>query len=304
MNSSSSSSRRSKYFFPVERCLPILTFNHSRHALIFPWGQHPKAGAPGRELYIVPLLKDQPIPEYIELLDNHHLPAERTEDILLGVFVLNKGKLAAAATPPIPGPVPVPARALPFNTSSTPPAPPGAPSYPTNPVTNLGAPPVPAAPVKIDQATLAAEVATLTPEQISFMLRHLSQSAPQLAAAQGPTPAVGFPPAAAPHAATPPYNQQYPGFQQSPPPAGPGGPFPYASPDRPTGDYDGAHKQFGREERGRRGRGRPRGPGRGRGGRHSIDDGSHGPAADSGWRGRGRGGQPPGGPQYNRGGRF
>ena len=270
--------------------------SYSRHALIFPWGQHPKPGAPGRELYIVPVLKDQPVPEFIELLDDHHLPKERTENVLVGIFVLNKGKLAATGTPPVPNPAPKT-----FNIPATTPVPPNAVPYPPNPSARANAPVAPPGPGTFDQSALAAEVASLTPEQISLMLRHLQQTAPQLAAIAGQAAATGtagYPPTMPSNPnPIPPYNQQHP-YPQPPPGPGPGGPYPYASsPERPNGDFDRPSKQVGRDERGRRGRGRPKG-GRGRGGRDSSFDDAL--PADSGWRGRGRGG----GPQFNRTGRY
>ncbi|KAJ7504346.1 hypothetical protein B0H11DRAFT_1905589 [Mycena galericulata] len=65
-----------------------------RHGLVFPWGTRPKDFHPGKELYIIPLLSSDALPDYMELLDNLHLPKTRTTNYLIGIWVLNKGKLA------------------------------------------------------------------------------------------------------------------------------------------------------------------------------------------------------------------
>ena len=49
----------------------------SRHGLVFPWGNRPKEHHPGRELYIIPLLSSDPVPDYMELLDDLRLPKIR-----------------------------------------------------------------------------------------------------------------------------------------------------------------------------------------------------------------------------------
>jgi hypothetical protein len=72
----------------------INLLSYSRHGLIFPWGSRPKEHHPGRELYIIPLPATQPLPDYIELLDNLKLPPVRKADYLVGIWILNKGKLA------------------------------------------------------------------------------------------------------------------------------------------------------------------------------------------------------------------
>ncbi|KAI5118689.1 hypothetical protein M0805_003625 [Coniferiporia weirii] len=279
-----------------------------RNALVFPWGNTPQPQAPGRELYIIPLLKDSPIPEYIELLDELLLPAERPTNLLLGLFVLNKGKLVASTPPPLPEAstsvaqllASMPAAPLQNILSNLPVFPPPIPAQP------MPAPSAP--PVKIDQAALAAEVASLTPEQISLMLRHLSQSAPLAATVgvpvpqtmpppPGPSSAYSMPPAMSVIPSMPPFPPQFqppypqhiqppshsplqhhsPQHMQSPPQ-----PF---SPSHPPGpgygdyDYDDRNYQgqpYGRDERGRRG-GRGRGNerarrgGRGRGKSYNGD---------------------------------
>src|SRR5713226_1119517 len=84
--------------FPITRYL-IVNVN-SRHGLIFPWGQ--KGREWGRELYAIPLLSSHTLPEYIELLDDLHLPKTRSADCLIGIWVLNRGRLNTLPPPPPP----------------------------------------------------------------------------------------------------------------------------------------------------------------------------------------------------------
>ncbi|EJD07690.1 uncharacterized protein FOMMEDRAFT_101080 [Fomitiporia mediterranea MF3/22] len=293
-----------------------------RHALVFPWGTQPKPQAPGRELYIIPLLKDQPLPEFIELLDDHCLPKERTSNALLGAFVLNKGKLVAATPPPasVP-PVPAPG-SVPTPFPSIPNIPFQMPNIPIPPTVPASHSPNPhAQPVNIDQAALAAEVASLTQEQISLMIRHLSQSVPLAAsmgiAGQNPVgtsvpgvtsvPAPPVLPSTYPIPGMPPFPPTFPpAHQQSPqPPSGQHSPPRQYSPPHPPGQYgdyhsderEDRHRDFGRDgHSGRGGRGwsgdRGRRGGRGRGKRHYDDKNGRTPPADRGWGGRGRGGGP------------
>lgn len=254
---------------------------------------------------------------------------------MLGVFVLNKGRLTASTPPPPPA---VPSGLAPFN-SAAPPLPviPGVPShnaFPTMPPTlPSSVPPVPSAPpLKIDQAALAAEVASLTPEQISLMLRHLSRSAPLAATTTTSVPPAISPPSVVPgppgpsHAfsaspvpAMPPFPPQfqapYPPHMHSPPQQ--------MSPPHPPApgygeyDYDDRNHQgqpYNREERGRRGgrgrgseRGRRGGRGRGRAFNGERDARPREPdhrSGDQGWSGRGRGGGLPGSPPQERRSRF
>ncbi|EAU90469.1 hypothetical protein CC1G_00853 [Coprinopsis cinerea okayama7 len=193
-----------------------------RHGLIFPWGQRPKEHHPGKELYIIPLKASEPIPEYMELLDNLKIPKERKRNYLIGIWVLNKGKLAP---PPPPPPVAAPVSmtlsvahqptpptvpAAPVNVTATPPhiPPIASPAIPLGSSTPLGVPPTPVNPILpingplppgVDPVALAAEVASLTPEQLQ-LLRSLAGSAipvpsqpPQQAPAAVPVPPA-FPP--------------------------------------------------------------------------------------------------------------
>src|SRR6266404_5113600 len=80
----------------------------SRHGLIFPWGSRGREW--GRELYVIPLLSSHALPEYIELLDNLYLPKTRSADCLVGIWVLNHGRLNTLPPPP---PLPAPPQPAP-----------------------------------------------------------------------------------------------------------------------------------------------------------------------------------------------
>ncbi|OJT02887.1 hypothetical protein TRAPUB_6557 [Trametes pubescens] len=207
----------------------------SRHGLIFPWGHNPKSSAPGRELYIVPLLSSDPIPEYMELLDQLQFPPTRNVDYLVGIWVLNKGKLAPpptapapvaapahAATPPpasAPMPVPVPQpQAAPnldlaqlHQLGLLQPPPPSQPPPPPPP--SQSAPPIPppshpAPYTSPPPSNLAAEVAQLTPEQIQLMLQTLAKTAPVPVPHQPHSEPYGIPLPV--HAMTPAHGQPQP----------------------------------------------------------------------------------------------
>ncbi|KAL5492519.1 BYE1 [Sanghuangporus weigelae] len=274
-----------------------------RHALVFPWGTQPKPQAPGRELYLIPLLKDQPIPEFMELMDDHRLPKERSANVLLGAFVLNKGKLLA--TTPLPGTA---------GPASTPTPFPRIPSVPPGPVPTSQPSVDPSTQAKIDQVALAAEVASLTPEQVSLMLRHLSQSqsVPLTAPVSVPTyaPATGSTPPLAPSYSPPgmlPFPPQFPpaSQQQALPPPGHYSPSGQYSPPRSQGqfgehyfdDRDDRSRDFSRDGYGGRGAGwrgseRGRRGKRGRGKPFHDDRGLRPASADKGWGDRSQGGPP------------
>ena len=298
-----------------------------RHGLVFPWGNRPKDWAPGRELYIVPLLSIEPIPEYMELLDDLRLPKQRTSNYLIGVWVLNKGKLApppASAAPAPPPPVQgaptvqLPQALLDLLPSLT---------QQTQTAPQSAAPPP--AQLPENNTALAAEVAQLTPEQIQLMLRTLSSTA---LAPQPPVPSAS-PPIVPPTIPTIPAIPGMP-MHQSPPPLPPqqgiplqpwlnqpaGYPPPYQPPPAnmypgqgppPPHPYPGdMHQEYYERDRpGPRGRydgpgdrGHRGGRGRNRGRSHNRDH-SHDRPRDSGWksRGRGRGGGGPSGPPRGRG---
>ncbi|KAI0924713.1 hypothetical protein AcW1_006750 [Taiwanofungus camphoratus] len=261
-----------------------------RHGLVFPWGNRPKEHAPGREFYIIPLLSTDAIPDYMELLDDLRLPKLRNSNYLIGIWVLTRGKLAPPPAPPAPPPQPtMPA----FNLSLLPQL--------SNSVPNLFTQSSSAAPLSppanVSTATLAKEVAALTPEQIQQMLRQLSATAivslPQ--PTQQPPPQSSMPvPAQSSMPAIPlqPWLNPTPSFPSafSPPasfpsaaqPLPPPRPFPDASYSRYEQDRPNPPPYDGGGERGRRGRVGGRGRGR-----------SHDRHRDAGWprsRGRGRGG--------------
>ncbi|KAI0350712.1 hypothetical protein OH77DRAFT_1412629 [Trametes cingulata] len=192
-----------------------------RHGLIFPWGHNPKSSSPGRELYVVPLLSSDPIPEYMELLDQLQLPQSRSVDYLVGIWVLTKGKLApppASAAPPVPITAPAAAPVSAPAPLAAAPTPTGMPNIDFAQLQQLGLvqPPQPAQPppsqpfaiatpptapqptttAPTSNPSLAADVAQLTPEQIQLMLQTLaktSQAAPGHIPAGPPPQPYGIP---------------------------------------------------------------------------------------------------------------
>ncbi|PIL25119.1 transcription factor [Ganoderma sinense ZZ0214-1] len=290
-----------------------------RHGLIFPWGHNPKSSAPGRELYVVPLLSTDPIPEYMELLDQLQLPTERIADYLVGVWVLTKGKLS-------PPPQPAPVHVSTPQPSVTPPSLPNtdfshlqhANVLPQGPQLTQSQVPLQAqltaggsmSPLSASLSNSTPDFSSLTPEQITLMLQTLSRTSSQSPPTSMPIPGLSSSqqPIALPTAAAQAWNSQVPGpyppppaypqVQQPPPYPGNGSP----TSQRPPGAYGNDrfndqrpyqnHPNNGFEYRGRGGRGRGAGD-RGRG-------------RDQGWQkagfgSRGRGGAPPTGPR-NRGG--
>lgn len=198
---------------------------------------------------MIPLRQSEPLPEFVELLDELKLPKIRDRDCLLGVWILNKGKLAVlpgASQPP-----PVPTVSLPTQPQLQPqlqPQPQPQPSHtpPLNlsilnnlpPISTLNAarpgsgPPVPALPIARD--ALAAEVASLTPEQLQEVLRTLASTQlppmpqpgpppvlPQMHNIHGPpmhhvpTPPIGVP--TPPMGNTPPMMSTPQSWMQAPP---------------------------------------------------------------------------------------
>ena len=244
---------------------------------------------------MIPLLKSEPLPEYMELLDELNLPKIRTSNYIVGIWILNKGKLAPLPAPPVlqaPQP-PLP----PFATTST-----NAPTYPTP----LGrSPPVPPSLSGLPiPPAVVAEVASLTPEQIQNVIQTLA-STTRLPFSQAQP--WGNPPAAFPN--FPPQNPVGP--YQSPPhgmnsPHSLGSPHsqpvatsPYERQDYSRefrgSPYDG--EPGGRGEQGWRGNNRGRG-GRGRGARGDGFDSSVRRPVDSGWPRRPRNEGPAGGPSW------
>ncbi|KAI0343074.1 hypothetical protein BDW22DRAFT_1229084 [Trametopsis cervina] len=263
----------------------------NRHGLIFPWGNRPKEHHPGRELYVVPLRASEPLPEFLELLDEMKLPRNRHTDLMIGIWVLNKGKLAPPPMPIVPSAPPPSAIAAPIpppSTSTPPTLPPSIlpPALAALPASLI--PPMGQLPPNVSAEALAAEVASLTPEQIQLMLHTLAANSGQ------PVPPMGLPPPAAPL----PVGQPQPWMPVAPPPYPAYGPppVPSASPyrpppppdrfdhDRPPYPYQSDH-HYESYDRGDRGGDRGH---RGRGSNWNRDRGSDRPR-DTGWRGRGRG---------------
>lgn len=64
----------------------------SDYAVVFPWGNPPRAGAPGKKLYLRALKHTEVVPEYMGQLGGGTIPENRTHPILLGIFVLHHGQ--------------------------------------------------------------------------------------------------------------------------------------------------------------------------------------------------------------------
>ncbi|KZS94341.1 hypothetical protein SISNIDRAFT_484570 [Sistotremastrum niveocremeum HHB9708] len=295
----------------------------NRHGLIFPWGKHPRSDAPGRELYIVPLEPSNTLPEYIDLLDELQLPQVRTEKILVGVWILHKGKLVKPATPP-----PPPAASQPTPPPSLQPsqllAALGIPLLPrpSVPMVSATPPTIPTIPSALNLGALSKDVVGMSPAQLELVARALNhaqsphQPPPPMPLSMGLNPAAmppvlpNFPPNLPFYGHTPTLPQPL-GTSGPPPPLGfsappmhavPGSYSPRAPPHHSSSsphrdDYGQDWNQRGgyRDDRPRDGPpggrriyegGRERGGPSRRGGRDT--DGAPRPR-DSGWGNRGRG---------------
>ncbi|TFY75394.1 hypothetical protein EWM64_g8619 [Hericium alpestre] len=215
-----------------------------RHGLIFPWGNRGREW--GRELYVIPLLSTYPLPDYIELLDDLRLPKERKENCLVGMWVLTRGKLSpppqhapqhqappvvpglsqdggAQQAPPLPFNMPDIAglsRSLMSGLGGPPPASSGPPAI------SPASLPLPSSIAQNISPALAAEVASLTPEQVQIMLQTLRSSlGPNISIPS--TPAHPGPSSASPY--RPPQPPPQPPFPQSQPPM----PWPQFAPNMP-----------------------------------------------------------------------
>ncbi|KAG8899364.1 hypothetical protein FRB99_006764, partial [Tulasnella sp. 403] len=81
----------------------------NRHALVFPWTGLPADQMIGKDFYLIPFHPEHNTPEFIELLDELRLPKKRTQSMMLGVFVLHKGRLVVGPPPaPVMPPPPLP----------------------------------------------------------------------------------------------------------------------------------------------------------------------------------------------------
>ncbi|KAF9266956.1 hypothetical protein L218DRAFT_956046 [Marasmius fiardii PR-910] len=171
---------------PEFQALSDFLIAKGRHGLVFPWGQRPKDHHPGKEMYIIPLLSSDPLPDYMELLDDLKLPKERTCHYMVGIWWLHRGKLAPPPLPPsLPAATPTPTPASLINPTPGLNIPTVLPSQSTTSPTPLQPNPVASLPSQIatlaatlavDQKALAAEIASLTPEQMDLMMRTLAAS--------------------------------------------------------------------------------------------------------------------------------
>lgn len=137
--------------------------SYSRHAVVHPWGPNPGPEAPGKELYLIPILPHETLPDYVEILDLVKFPKQREEKMLLGVFVLNRGKFSERI-PPV---TQVPSAAKAAHGSDITPAAPGVPIPSNGPASN----PTSSAP-QTAQPTIPPEIVSkLTAEQIESLLQ-------------------------------------------------------------------------------------------------------------------------------------
>ncbi|SCV72177.1 BQ2448_4871 [Microbotryum intermedium] len=78
-----------------------------------------------KDLYIVPLRKDAPLPEFLQVLDNCNVPQTRESDLLLAVLVIQKNALptvqapVSTADPKTASPAPAPSSRSPLPPPST-----------------------------------------------------------------------------------------------------------------------------------------------------------------------------------------
>ncbi|KAH9811248.1 transcription factor S-II, central domain-containing protein [Melampsora americana] len=70
-----------------------------RHAVV---AVHDRAKHVVRDIYLVPLLKQEPLPEFVELLDDQNIEESnpRSRDMILAVLVLQKGTIPTGWRPP------------------------------------------------------------------------------------------------------------------------------------------------------------------------------------------------------------
>ncbi|KAH7335510.1 transcription factor S-II, central domain-containing protein [Rhizoctonia solani] len=226
-------------YFELHRIL----LGKDRYGLVFPWGQDPPLSAPGKELYIAPLLPEHPIPEYLQLLDNVNIPAKRDGPIFCGIFVLSKGRVTTLDSDDIPHPTPLaPMSSVPLPTP-----------IPASSVTIAGIPPV--LPIigsslsNLSQdsiATLSKDLANLTPSQLELVRSLLiQQPAPAVVPAAQPLAPIP-PPLATPHLPVPSRRPPHQGSGPGPSGSLQPGPSPARSPahtggplhwDRPRASY-------------------------------------------------------------------
>ncbi|KAI0046493.1 hypothetical protein FA95DRAFT_1560046 [Auriscalpium vulgare] len=172
-----------------------------RHGLIFPWGNRGRDW--GKELYVIPLLQAHTIPDYIDILDDLKIPKDRKKDYLVGIWVLQRGKLAPlparrpqpqlqAQPQPHPQPLPTPQ----FPSFSPPNAQPGfAPTpLPANLTQflasqSLAVPSMSQPSMPIISPSLAASVASLSQEQQGQLHSALSSLQTPAFPAANPAPA-------------------------------------------------------------------------------------------------------------------
>jgi hypothetical protein len=149
---------------------------------VFPWGTVASPDAPGKELYLVPLLPEAPLPEYLMMLDYLSFPAVRAMAVLIGFFILHKIKK--------------PTRPSNFSILTNP-----APMYPS--------PNPPNPPNPLLSGSLDFDLSALTPEFIADLLKNNPSIGTTAAAAFSPVSQPSFY-HDAPYVSPAPYNPPYP----------------------------------------------------------------------------------------------
>jgi len=138
-------------------------YSRGRHGIAFPWGAKPSDAALGKDLYLVPLKATEPIPEFVQVLDHVELPVQRSEDILLGIFVLYKARVPRTPRAPVDShPGFIAANGLPVSW----------PSF-TVPTIISGLSPTPLPP---SVSSVTQDIARLTPEQLQLVQTLIEQA--------------------------------------------------------------------------------------------------------------------------------
>ncbi|GAA6011926.1 hypothetical protein JCM11491_000105 [Sporobolomyces phaffii] len=124
-----------------------------------------------KDIYIIPLPKDHPLPEYVELLDEHVVPetGKRDQNLLLCVLVLQKGVLPTIRTKalaPSPAPTPVPSS---HSASGSTPSMASTAAHPPPPREHLATPPNAAA-RPLDPAAFQSLLSNVDPTTLQSLL--------------------------------------------------------------------------------------------------------------------------------------
>ncbi|KAL7411525.1 hypothetical protein BDY24DRAFT_371380 [Mrakia frigida] len=130
-----------------EKGLREFLVKRGRDALVQPYNKASLPVGGARDMYIVVLPTSDPLPEFLEIMDSNRLPAIRTKDYLLGVFIRARSYPASRLTGVIPSIATPPHNQQPPPPATTYHPPPSAANYPLPPsALHLQHPPPPAPP--------------------------------------------------------------------------------------------------------------------------------------------------------------